>query len=188
MNTKTIQHQLINKDIFTPNWEIKHLFLGTFNPEGGDEVAYYYGRERNKTWELLSTIFKTELNPRNSDFLTKIKNLGIACIDIISVVEVSEDIADKIIKGYKDSDLFNGKVKRKYNIDLINKVILKNPDIQIYSTWGKGSSFKKIDKYEISRINDTIPLVSPSMLAKVPKGVKKFDYMLKDWKSKIKVY
>ncbi len=41
---KTICHQLYSETYYVPNWPIKHLFLGTFNPEGGEKVPYYYGR------------------------------------------------------------------------------------------------------------------------------------------------
>ena len=71
-----IQHQLLNSDLFIPQWNVKHLFLGTFNPQGGDTVSYFYGRSRNQTWPTLSKIFKTELNPNNSDFFEKIKTLA----------------------------------------------------------------------------------------------------------------
>ncbi|WP_289060370.1 hypothetical protein [uncultured Zobellia sp.] len=58
-----INHQFLNMPFYTPDWEISHLFLGTFNPEGGDNVNYFYGRSKNKTWKLLSEIFNEDFNP-----------------------------------------------------------------------------------------------------------------------------
>lgn len=49
---KLINHQFINEPFFLPNWEVKHLLIGTFNPEkiseGGVSVNYYYGRQKIK--------------------------------------------------------------------------------------------------------------------------------------------
>ncbi len=66
-----------------PDWEVKYLLLGTFNPEGGEMVNYFYGRQRNQTWCLLSEIFGEELNPNLPDFLSKLKKHKIASMDII---------------------------------------------------------------------------------------------------------
>jgi len=38
-----INHQLLEKDFFIPNWDCKTIVLGTFNPEGGEPVNYFYG-------------------------------------------------------------------------------------------------------------------------------------------------
>lgn len=69
-----INHQFLNGEFFIPNWEISHLFLGTFNPDGGDKVNYFYGRKKNQTWRLLSEIFEDDFNPEDFDsFLEKLK-------------------------------------------------------------------------------------------------------------------
>ena len=69
---KLINHQFINEPFFLPDWEVKHLLIGTFNPEkiseGGVSVNYYYGRQKNQTWKLLSNIFCCDLNPNSEDF------------------------------------------------------------------------------------------------------------------------
>lgn len=31
-----IKHHFYNRDFYSPNWEIKFLFIGTFNPSGGE--------------------------------------------------------------------------------------------------------------------------------------------------------
>jgi hypothetical protein len=51
---RVIKHQFKTSSFSKPNWEIKLLFIGTFNPEGGESVPYYYGRNKNKFWELLA--------------------------------------------------------------------------------------------------------------------------------------
>jgi len=187
-NMETIQHQFCNKNFYEPNWKIRILLIGTFNPHGGQQVNYYYGRESNKTWELLSILFKEKFDPTNPDlFFKKIEKHGIGCMDIIDNVKAEKERLDQILgKGYKDTKIINGSVKRQYNTRRIIKVIEDNPRVNIYSTWGKGSTLKEW-KTETSKIKNLIPLVSPSMAARVPKGTKKFDYMLADWRKKIRI-
>jgi len=181
----TIQHQLKNEQYYIPNWPIKFLFLGTFNPQGGENVNYYYGREKNQTWTLLSEIFKTSFNPRDSNFLDKIKKYGIGCIDMIDEVRAPQHFIENINgKGYKDSKIINKVVERTYNTTIIQGLILKNPNVKVFSTWGKGSNLKEW-KNEINKIENLISLVSPSLAARVPQGESKFQFMLDDWKSKI---
>ena len=184
--TIIVTHQLKGTEFYIPSWEIKHLFIGTFNPAGGDKVNYYYGRERNQTWNLLSQIFNEELKPRQHDFFEKIKTLKIACIDMIDTVEVYDQTVYevKIIKGYMDSAIINNKTKRCYNTNNILNLIQHNPNVYVYSTWGTGANLQEW-KCEINKIPKLINLVSPSLLARVPEGVKKFDYMLQNWRYKI---
>ena len=66
-----------------------------------------------------------------------------------------------------------------YFISLLNK----NQGVKIYSTWGVGANLKEWKK-EVAKI-DFVKLVSPSMAARVPKGTKKFEFMLSDWTEKI---
>ena len=183
-----IKHQLIDEALFIPKWPVKHLFLGTFNPEGGDKVTYFYGRARNKTWTLLSNIFKQDLDPNDSDFFSKIEKLGIACMDVIESVTIDDSEKDYVLgKGYSDAKIINNKTERKYNTDKIIEVLKNNTIIKIYSTWGTGPSLAEWKK-EISKISKThqiISLVSPSMVAKVPSGSDKYQFMLNDWNVKI---
>lgn len=186
---KKIEHQLNKKHKI--DYPVKYLFIGTFNPEGGDLVNYYYGREKNQTWKLISSIIGEDFNVNNATFLQQLKKHGIACLDIINSVEkkdgtfFTKDETDKITgKGYSDSKIINGKIKRTYNTDKINNIISANPGVRVYSTWGKGSRLKDW-KAEVSKIPCTGNLVSPSLISRVPKGEKKFEYMLKDWHSKI---
>ena len=180
-----IRHQLEKDDFFYPKWKLKHVFIGTFNPAGGKKVNYFYGRPRNRAWELLSNVFKLKLNVNDSDFLNNIQEAGIACMDMISSISINNSEIEFVLgKGYNDSKIINNKVKRIYNTENIINVIKRNPGIKIYSTWGKGSKLKDWVA-ETSKIQWTENLVSPSMAAKVEKGTKKFPYMLNNWKQNI---
>ncbi|GAB2498887.1 hypothetical protein GCM10027164_33640 [Algoriphagus taiwanensis] len=161
--------------------------MGTFNPTGGKKVLVHYGRSRNQTWKLLSEIFNVNFDPSIPEIHEKMKMMGIACLDLIESVEVSPEFSHKITgESYSDSNLFNRLVKRNYkDIDDLNKFLDIHPDICVFSTWGKGPQNPEWRKL-ISQINKKIiPLVSPSLVAAVPKGKKKFEYMLEDWKAKI---
>lgn len=178
---KTIVHQLSTESFYIPQWEIKHLFLGTFNPSGGETVKYYYGRPRNQTWNLLSKIFNDSLNPNSKEFFEKLKAHKIGCVDLIhSVTCPDEDISDIIGRGYSDNKIINGSVKRIYNTEIILDLIRSNPNCLIYSTWGKGSTIKDWKK-ETEKIKNITPLVSPSLVARVPAGVEKYEFMLSNW-------
>lgn len=180
---KEIKHQLKNNHL--PKWEVKYLFIGTFNPAGGEKVNYYYGRDKNQTWKLLSNIFCEEFDPNSKTFFELLKKHKIACIDMINMVNASREQINKITgKGYKDSELINSSVKREYNTSNILKLIERNHGINIYTTWGKGSNLAEW-KDEVSRLGKVTNLVSPSLAARVPKGSNKFEYMLNDWKGKI---
>lgn len=180
-----IYHQLLNTHFFIPNWKVRHLFIGTFNPQGGEVVSYFYGRPKNQTWKLLSEIFGVIFDPNSDDFFELIQKHHIACMDMIRSVNAPESDVENILgRGYSDSKIINGRVQREYNTSQIRSVIQNNPGIKIYSTWGKGQTLQDWTA-EVARIPGRIPLVSPSMVAKVPAGVEKFDYMLGDWRSKI---
>ena len=183
-----IKHQLLDSSFFIPNWPVKYLFLGTFNPKGGETVPYFYGRNRNQAWKLLSEIFQTELNPNSKVFFDKLEKLGIACMDMIQVVELDETLKEFVIgKGYSDSKIINNSVKRIYNSENIIDVIKKNPGIKVYSTWGKGLPLKNwVEEIaKIEKVNPIMKLVSPSMVARVPEGAEKYDYMISNWKNNI---
>lgn len=180
-----IDHQLKINENYFPDWKVSHLFIGTFNPAGGDQVNYYYGRQRNRLWEILSNLFNTDFDPNSGEFIQLLQKYEIACVDMIdSVLVLKEDVSKVIGEGYKDSAIINKRVSRKYNTDAIINLSKLNPDMNIYSTWGKGSTLKEW-KNEIVKLGDVIPLVSPSMVARVPKGTNKFDYMLSSWQNQI---
>jgi hypothetical protein len=183
----TIHHQLLDKPFFIPNWKVRHLFIGTFNPQGGEEVRYFYGRPKNQTWKLLSEIFSITFDPNSDDFFELIQKHHIACMDMIrTVVAPKADVINILGRGYNDSKIINNRVLRVYNTSQIRSVIINYPGIKVYSTWGKGQPLNEWTE-EVSKIPNRIQLVSPSMVARVPAGVEKFDYILRDWKSKINI-
>lgn len=184
---KTILHQFHKEDFYVPKWTIRHLFLGTFNPSGGQKVNYYYGRDSNRTWEILSKISGVHFDPSNFySFQKLLEKYGIACMDLIHSVKAPEERINRILgEGYKDTEIINKSTLRAYSTNSIVNVIKANPNAAIYSTWGKGSSFNEW-KEEVCKLKNIVNLVSPSMAARVPKGQAKFEYMHADWKSKIK--
>jgi hypothetical protein len=183
--TTTIQHQLSSTNQhYIPTWEINYLLVGTFNPSGGEHVNYYYGRKTNMTWKLFSTIFGEEINPNNSNFIKLLKKHKIGCVDLITSVTCDESFRPYIIgKSYKDSKIINKKVEREYNTAIINQLSKTNPNLKIFSTWGKGPNLKEW-RLEVEKIKINSSLLSPSKAARVPKGVNKFEYVLSDWKEK----
>lgn len=181
----TINHQFQNQNFYFPEWKVKYLFIGTFNPEGGQAVKYYYGRERNQTWKLLSKIFCVEFDPKSENFFQLLYKYKIACIDMIDCIQCTSNHIENIKgKGYSDSAIINGKVSRKYNTEKILEIIENNKGINVFSTWGKGPKLKEW-RIEIEKLGEINSLVSPSMAARVPKGTKKFNYMLSDWKNSL---
>jgi len=187
---KKINHQLIESVYYFPNWEIDFLFLGTFNPTGGEKVNYYYGRSRNQFWNLISEIFCDDVFNQSDymNFIKKLKQYKIGCVDMISAVNAPENLISGIIgNGYSDSKIINNSVNREYNTQQIIELINKNKNVQVFSTWGQGSKLKNW-RNEIEKINvvkNITNLASPSLVARVPEGLKKYDYMLNDWKIKI---
>lgn len=188
-----VEHQLVNDDIFYPNWNLKYLFLGTFNPQGGRNVRYFYARQSNYTWDVLSEIF--DVNFRyllDNDFGKFKKELiihGIACMDMISNVEFNEleiNLEDITGNGYSDSKIINKRVARVYNTNSIQEIINNNPDVKIYTTWGKG---KKLLNWvnEVNLIQNKIQLVSPSRAARVPAGENKFQFIVDNWRNNIEL-
>jgi hypothetical protein len=86
---QTINHQFSSESFYIPTWEVKHLFVGSFNPEGGARVPYYYGREKNQLWPLLSEIFGAELNPSSDDFWELLRRHKIARVDMPPMYSLS---------------------------------------------------------------------------------------------------
>lgn len=183
---QAIDHQLKNESFYFPKWKVEHLFIGTFNPQGGEKVNYYYGRKKNQTWKLISEIFCSDFDPNSKTFFKLLEKHRIACVDMLDRIDATEDRFDRIIgKGYKDSEIINGSVQRHYNTTKIQKLINENSGINVYTTWGKGSNLNEWKK-EVEKLGRINSLVSPSLAARVPKGENKFAYMLADWKKKVK--
>lgn len=84
-----------------------------------------------------------------------------------------------------DSKIINSRVIRNYNTNAILELIERNPGVKVYSTWGKGANLKDWNN-EVVKLGEICKLASPSLAARVPKGVIKYDYILNDWMLKIK--
>ncbi len=119
---KTIPHQLLN---LLPDYPTKILLIGTFNPSCGAKVIVQYGRSRNQTWPILSAILKENFEPSSTSIHQKMKEHGIACLDIVQSVDVPENLMQGICGGgYSDSKLFAKSIKRNYvDIDELNDFI-----------------------------------------------------------------
>jgi len=186
----TVNHQLIDEPFFAPKWKVKHLFLGTFNPQGGDPVRYFYGRSKNFTWKILDEVFPNQFQDLDlklrGDFFERLDANGVACMDMIRSIEVAAGKVNLVTgKGYSDLVIINNQVQRIYNTHAINSVINANPGIRVYSTWGTGSTLSEW-KRQLSLIEAPIlSLKSPSPVARVPLGTNKYNYVLEDWRQKI---
>ena len=145
-------HQFKEKEFYFPNWEVKHLFIGTFNPSGGETVPYYYGRKRNRFWKLLTEVFNIELDPKTESFFDDIKKCKIGCIDLINSITFEEKYEEVILgKGYEDRVLFKKDIEKSYNTSEILKFISENNLTQVYFT-NSGSSLKKEQKLELKKL------------------------------------
>jgi len=173
-----IRHQFETKDWFIPDWKLKVLILGTFNPQCGDTVDYFYGRKKNQLWSLVSQCLGKELHPnQGGDFFTMLREEGIGCMDLVRSIRVPDEIKDEICgKGYSDQMLFRETNQRTHMTDEILEVIEKNPDVRVLPTWGKGS-FKKKDKLELSRMPELPFLHSPSPASRQVK----YDEKCRQW-------
>ena len=182
---QTINHQFSSDSFYIPTWEVQHLFVGTFNPEGGARVPYYYGREKNQFWRLVSEITGVTINPSMDNFFELLLQHKIACVDLIHSVRASEERISAILgEGYQDTAIINTSVQREYNTDHILSLVAANPGMCVYSTWGKGSKLREWRR-EVQRLGNVVPLVSPSLAARVSKGELKYEFMLADWRDKI---
>ena len=147
-NYMQINHQLLSKEYFIPNWECNTLFLGTFNPAGGEEVNYFYGRNSNNFWKAISKLFNKQEDGHFHNLMVsnfcKFKQFMIdnkfGCVDIIRSVVVNIDCEENITgKGYSDQNLFNmTHVARNYNFEEIeNYIINKETVTTIINTVGQ---------------------------------------------------
>ena len=147
-NYMQINHQLLSKEYFIPNWECNTLFLGTFNPAGGEEVNYFYGRNSNNFWKAISRLFNKQedghfhnlMVSNFCEFIQFMKDNKFGCVDIIRSVVVNVDCEENITgKGYSDQNLFNmTHVARNYNFEEIeNYIINKETVTTIINTVGQ---------------------------------------------------
>ncbi len=140
-----IDHQLKKSDFFIPNWPIDVLVLGTFNPAGGEDVDYFYGRSRNRFWPAVFECFQIDTGKMiNLDQkLDLMEKNHFGCMDIIKSISLNDKEFASKINGveYKDANVFSGvrdkKLTRDYNWEAIKNVVSKNNTKTILHTWGK---------------------------------------------------
>lgn len=160
-----MDHQFKREMFYLPKWEVEYLFIGTFNPYRGERVPYYYGRKRNRFWNLLSEVFRTELDPYDDSFFENLDRLKIGCVDIIDSISFPEEFEDRVSgKGYSDNVLFLSNVKKVYNTENILDIISKNKLQKVFFT-NSGGYLRKEQKLELEKIQsvcEVIYLCSPS--------------------------
>lgn len=124
-------HQLLNKSFFIPNWDCKTLVLGTFNPEGGAPVNYFYGRNSNYFWKAISVIdgrsehfYHEKISNDQNDHIVLMKKNKFGCADIIKSIDCPNESIGRINGGgYSDQFIFSGNVIRQYNFEDLKKYI-----------------------------------------------------------------
>ena len=162
MNT---DHQFKNNGFYLPKWELDYLFIGTFNPSGGEKTPYFYGRKKNRFWKLLSELFETDLDPKHDSFFAKLEKLKMGCVDLIDSIAYPEDYADRLLgKGYSDGVLFLSDIEKTYNTKNILALIHHNGLRKVYFT-NSGKSLRKeqrLELDEIQKVCEVIYLCSPS--------------------------
>jgi hypothetical protein len=107
-----VNHQFIDKEYFSPNWDVNKLFIGTFNPECGEPLDYYR-RKSNGFWKILNKYNSSPTDLIDFEFtdLQKfITNKKMGCVDVIKSVTFPSQDKNKIFGyGYSDSNLFTVK-------------------------------------------------------------------------------
>lgn len=138
-----IEHQFLNETFFLPNWNIKTLVLGTFNPSCGEKTDYFYGRSQNNFWRTIENINNLEFGWFQNSLERKLKFMlenEFGCTDIIKSVIISDKLERKEIcgSGYKDQTLFTKKkCTLTYHFEEI-KTYLQNSNVKkVIHTWGK---------------------------------------------------
>ena len=125
-------HRFLN--LLIPEWEIEHLFIGTFNPSwndnNADQADYFYGRNRNNFWCILPLVFGGEnLKYQELNFkLEYIQQHKIGITDLIKTVinaDANNQIdVDNLTQGFSDKVLDTYELE--FNIENIKKLILNN--------------------------------------------------------------
>lgn len=147
MNSKNnIEHQFINTNFFFPDWKVKTLVLGTFNPNCGEKTDYFYGRCQNNFWRTMEDLYQLDFMWFQNNFQRKqefMKKHEFGCTDVIKSIWKSDLVEIKEIcgAGYSDSILFTAKkCTLSYNFEEIKSFIKKNNVEKLIHTWGKRES------------------------------------------------
>lgn len=188
------KHRFYNELI--PDWEIEHLFVGTFNPEwdkeSGNNAKYFYERKSNNFWCILPEIFNQHLKFDDMNNKEELKSFlrknRIGCTDLIKEV-INADVSDS--KAKSEILSFQDKYLDTYdlidNLEGIREIIKRNQNIKgIYLTRstlvkGKTSSLWSELKNEFGNRIHFEQLITPSGYGGGCREV--YD----DWKKKFKI-
>lgn len=117
-----------------PDWEIEHLFIGTFNPSwnfnNAVQADYFYGRIRNNFWCILPIVFEGH-NLKHCDFANKLEYIQthkIGITDLITEVTNAEieNETDRLNLTIGFSDNVLNTYHLEFNVKNIKKLILRN--------------------------------------------------------------
>ena len=117
-----------------PNWEIEHLFIGTFNPSwnlnNAVQADYFYGRIRNNFWCILPIVFGGD-NLKYENLEAKLNYIQANKIGITDLIKqvINADIENphdvlNLTTRFSDNVLNNYELE--FNNEAIKKLILRN--------------------------------------------------------------
>ena len=137
------QEHLSEEQALLPNWPVKTLIIGTFNPENvwhsGNQARYFYGRDANHLWTVLPR-FAGETSILNNDVTHQIgflKRHEIGLTDILISIDDAE-IGDEVHKARiqtvkdKEVELFS---RFTWNTNAIINYIIDSEIKAVYFTY-----------------------------------------------------
>lgn len=155
-----INHQFLNKEWFLPNWECATLIIGSFNPEDGEKVDYFYGRKRNKFWKCIHKIYNPNQNVsehNNKVDIDLLKTNLIGCADLIRSIEMKEKVLPNDKQIYKDSKLILKSNHIEFNTEHIIKRLEKKDIKNVLLVLSKSIRDKRVNR-EIESLKQSCKL------------------------------
>lgn len=185
------------QDKLIPDWPVKYLFVGTFNPawNGGNDAKYFYGRLQNKFWEImplalgLQSQIENREKPALLEKFLRAKNIGLTDL-ILGICGANEnDISHrKSILSFKDDELLRFKIIFNEKIyDLIDRNVSYLRDGGVFLTrktmplGSIGVFWKKIEEFCRNKGVRSARLISPSLRFRT----KSIKTKIKEWKTTI---
>ena len=145
------------KDL-SPEWDLEHLFIGTFNPEwdnpNGNNAHWFYGRKSSNFWPVLTQVFENPLPFSDLDSVENLKAFQlrhrIGITDLIKEITNADPDNERTLHdvfSFLDERLDSYELDS--NVEAIKSLIEKNPRIKgVYAT---RKSFKPVSSSPISR-------------------------------------
>lgn len=157
MPKKIIYHHSQKLEWITPDQiaDPHTLVLGSFNPfnKNGNNVDYYYGRENNFFWKVISQFMG--YNEEDYFFNNPKRKLDVmhqrfCCLDMINSIEFSCDsiellesyIADEVLSNFGDQKIWAQKAKTKNELGPI--VLRRSYNQTILELLRESKSIKKV--------------------------------------------